>query len=283
MSSKALMDIVSEAPCIQNLEIIDCDSLFMTGFLSNDKSSPLTNLTNLTSLNVSYNRYMTDVILNIFIDAAPNLTALDISFCNLVKQYCKTIDANTIPDPSKVSLTLENLIEKTLSRKLHSINLSGIEVFNYQPASLINLLKDLKTLNEIHLTNLNGLKTETVIRLSQILPELKSINLNASIQDFDFSSDQKSVDSVFKEFIVDNEGNGAFSGFEVLKLKKAKIRSPMTIAENVANFKNLKHLDLSNAMIINSFSSVKQQKQFIEKFASNLGIENWYYIDLIFF
>ena len=269
MSSKTLMEMLSEVPSISNLEIIECDSLFMTGFLSYDKST-MSKLTNLTSLSLSYNRYLTDVVLNIFIDSAPNLSSLDISFCNLVKQNFKSIQANTIPDVSKVSLTLENLIEKTLNLKMNSVDISGIEIFNHQPASLLNLLKNMKSLTDVQLTNLPGLKVETVTQLYQLLPHLNCINLNNSIQDYDFSSTLKSVDSIFKDFILDDE-NESSSRIRVIKLSKARINYPINIADNLVNFKYLKHLDLSNAMIKNPFVNVKQQKQFIEKFGTNLG------------
>jgi hypothetical protein len=269
MSSRALLEIIQEAPSLVDLSLVYCDSLFMTGFLSISNNNMFKlNLQNLTSLSLSKNRYLTDFLLNLFIQSAPNLTSLDISYCCLTKNKLNSLTGSSA-DGSNVMLTLENLTSR-VSSQLISVDLSGIDMFNHNEASLINLLNKLPNLEEVHLANLPTLKAETVSKLCQLLPKLKQIDLSNSIQDYDSNLQTKSVECLFKELV--NVGEEGTSGqLEVIKLNKAKINNPQIIVENIGHFKSLRHLDLSNAVFRGSFGNLKRLNGFIESFASSLA------------
>lgn len=265
MSSKSLMDLLNEAPCLNQLEIINCDSLFMTGFVTINTGI---HLENLTSLSLSKNRYLTDFILNLFIDGAPNLTSLDLSFCTLTKTKFKSIDnTKQTNGSSNVMLTLENLIDR-INKNTLSLNLGGIEMFNHNEVSLISIVSKLPELQELHLSNLQGLKAETMCKLFEKLPKLKLIDLNNSIQECDFNSQLKSVEYLFKESV---DEISMTSRLETIKLYKAKINSPRMIAEQISYFKSLKYLDLSCAMFKGSFGNIKRLNEYIETFAKGLS------------
>jgi hypothetical protein len=98
LNSKVLIEFLREAPKIKSLSICYCDDLFMTGFLNystsfdtsssslNEENDKKLQLSNLSHLSLSKNRYLTDVILNFFTTAAPHLESLDMSCCNLSKK-----------------------------------------------------------------------------------------------------------------------------------------------------------------------------------------------------
>ncbi len=264
MSCKALLEILQEAPSLISLSLVNCDSLFMTGFLSTPKSNGFTfNLRNLRILSLSKNRYLTDYLLNLIIDSAPSLSSLDISYCSLIKNKLNTAEVNV----SNVMLTFANF-SSCINSKLVSIDLSGIDMFNYNGVLLIELLNKLPNLEELHLANLSTLKLETVSKSCQLLAKLKIIDLSNSIQDSDLHS--RSIEYLFKEvvYVADERTS---SHLEAIKLNKARINNPQIMVENIGYFKLLRHLDLSNAIFRCSFGSLKQLNKFIESFAYSLA------------
>lgn len=265
MSSKTLISLLNEVPYLNQLEIINCDSLFMTGFVTIDTAI---HLENLTTISFSKNRYLTDFLLNLFIDGAPNLISVDLSFCTLTKTKFKSIDnTKQINGSSNVMLTLENLIDR-LNKNTVSLNLGGIEMFNHNELSLISIVSKLPNLQELHLSNLPSLKSDTICKIFEKLPKLRLIDLNNSIQECDFNLQLKSVEYLFKESV--NEET-MVSQLETIKLNKAKINNPRIIAEQISYFKSLRHLDLSCAMFKSSFGNTKRLNEYIEKFANGLS------------
>ena len=279
MSSKTLVDIFNEAPKLKSLHLIQCDSLFMTGFLtySTIKSNNGFNLSNLTSLSLSKNRYLTDFLLNMFVNSAPSLKSIDISFCILTKTNYKSI-SNSINynnginiigssdsgSGSTVVLTIENLI-KQLSKlnDLNSLNLSGIDLFNHDDSLLLSLIESLPRLEELYLSNLPTLKVQSVNKIFNKLPKLKLIDLNASIQIDD--SNQKSIESIFET------ADRTLSNLETLKLNKAKINDPELLVKQISCLNRLVYLDLSCVMFQRSFGTVNRLNLYIESFAASLA------------
>ena len=166
MSSKSLIELFNEAPHLHTLQLIQCDSLFMTGFLTYSLTvkKPTFHLSHLTELNLSKNRYLTDFLLNVFLSSAPLLERLDISFCALTKTNYKSLANATSPNiassNSTVVLTVENLSHQ-LSKldKLKGLNLSGIDLFNNDNSLLAGLVNSLShKLEEVYLSHLSTLK-----------------------------------------------------------------------------------------------------------------------------
>ena len=210
MNSKTLIEILNEPPKLKSLHLIQCDSLFMTGFLtySTRKTVEKFNLANLNSLSLSKNRYLTDFLLNLFVNSASSLKSVDISFCTLTKTNYKSntnsinyktgikVSNNSNSDAgSTVVLTIENLIKQlTKLKDLSSLNLSGIDLFNHDDSLLLALTESLPNLQELYLSNLPTLKVQSVSKIFNMLLKLKLIDLNASIQIED--SNPKSIESI---------------------------------------------------------------------------------------
>ena len=278
MSSKSLIEIVDESPQLKTLRIIQCDSLFMTGFLSfslsADTSKKFFNLTNLTELCLSRNRYLTDFLLNLFLKSAPNLEKLDISFCSLTKSNYKSLNNSTNFSSnsgmgSTVVLTIENLSQElTKMRKLKGVNLSGIELFNHDNSLLSSLINSINQLEEVNLANLPTLKVESVRSILSKLENLNSIDLNGSIQVDDLNL--KSVEYILEALnSLPNTTNQ--TKLVTLKLNKAKINEPEQFLKQISRLNRLTYLDLSCVMFRRSFGTVERLKQYIENFAQSLS------------
>jgi hypothetical protein len=270
LSSKTLLELFDESPKLKSLQLIQCDSLFMSGFLTyNDK---IFKLQNLNELSLSRNRYLTDFLLNLFINSTPSLTKLDISYCNLTQTNFKSI-SNSINVNNKagstVVLTIENLISqlKQKSNKITSINLSGIELFN-QEDNLLNLADVLQNLNEIILCNMPNLKVESICKLFNIRPNLKSIDLTGSIQIDDLS--QKSVETILETSIHCHEDMK--SRLEIIKLNKSRINDHYLLMQQIGFLNRLTYLDLSSMLFQRSFNNKDKLQQFVSSFASNLAL-----------
>jgi hypothetical protein len=272
MSSKALIELLKEAPCLTSLHLMQCDSLLMTGFLNFTITNEI-KLENLTELVLSKNRYLTDTILNIFINATFNLKLLDISFCCLTKNKFKSLSNNneqkTQLSNSNVCLTLENLknIFDNKLKKLESINLSGIDLFNTDDEALVDLIDKLPELKVLKLASLPNLKLDSVSRILRKLSKLSQIDLENSIQIDDLN--QKSIETIL-ETITSMENN-LKDCFKIISMKKAKINNPQMLLEQIGSFENLVHLDLSCALFQRSFSTPARLNQYIENFAINLS------------
>ena len=279
MSSKTLIDLVQETPQLQWLMLDNCDSLFMTGFLSstaNTLETPFYNFLNLTQLSLSRNRYLTDFVLNLFVNSAPNLKSLDLSYCCLTKTNFKSIPHGTTlgePNkPSNVVLTVENLI-KLMSRKIECLNLSGIDMFNYDESRLIELASKVPELSEIYLAHLPNIKAETVSKLFKLLPKLRLIDLGCSMQLDDSNLQTKSIEAIFVDSLVHNAENEGerLANLQVIKMSKAKINNPQIILDQIGHFNMLTYLDLSNIMFKRSFATVTRLNQYIEELALKLA------------
>ena len=274
MSSKSLFEILKESPNLVSLELINCDSLFMTGFLSASSVQDL-RLESLRELFLSKNRYLTDNLLNLFVKAAPNLVSLDISFCSLTKNKFKSLsnsEQNQNFSASNVTLTLENfkvLLDRL--KKLTAINLSGIDLLNHDEEALVDLIEKLTELESLNLSNLQNLRVDAVSRVLRKTTKLKEIILENSIQIDD--SNQKSIETVL-ETITKQQNDFKSSPsplVKVINMKKAKINSPQLLMEQIGHFDCLTHLDLSCALFQRSFSTTTRLNQYIESFAQNLS------------
>lgn len=273
MSSKTLIEILREAPNLKSLSIIQCDSLFMSGFLTYSLTQGSSfDLTHLSHLSLSKNRYLTDFLINLFLNSTNSLESLDISFCLMTKKNFKSIisspDLNLNQSASAVVLTIENLLKQEVKlENLKSINLSGIEIFNHDEESLLKLVEKLKNLEEIYLSNLPFLKVDTVMKIFEKIPNLKLIDLNGSIQIDDLK--QNSVEHCLETSRLLH--NDEMSRLEILKLSKAKINDPRLFIEQIQHLSKLTYLDLSCAMFQRSFGTVDRLNNFIEQFAFNLS------------
>ncbi|CAF0730981.1 unnamed protein product [Brachionus calyciflorus] len=271
MSAKTLIDLLNEAPNLNNLSIIECDSLFMTGFLtfslSQDKIDALNNL---VELNLSKNRYMTDFLLNLFLNSTNSLQRLDLSYCNFTKTNFKSIE-NTkfqVPTLGNCVLTFENLIKQSKRlTNLESINLSGIDNLIHNQESFFELIEKLPNLKEIQLENLPNLKVDTVVKLLALTPRLKCINLNNSIQNDDLK--QNGIEIFLEK--SRNLHEDLNSHLEIIKLKRAKINDPRLLSSQFTSLIHLTYLDLSCMMFQRSFGTVNRLNEFVEEFAFNLS------------
>jgi hypothetical protein len=276
LSAKSLIDLVNEAPKLRSLSIVQCDSLFMSGFLAyNTQTSPKLKLQSLEELSLSKNRYLSDFLLTFFLaDSASALKTLDISYCYLTKSNFKSINStlvNTVPNAnSNVVFTIENLLKVAESLKsLKVIDLSGVDLFGHDEDALLNLTNRIANLEEIRLAHLPNLKVESVEKLfEQKNSTLKRIDLNDSVQVDDLR--QRSIETSLVKLNQTPEGR-TLSNIEVLKLNKAKINDPQVFIEQLAFMNRLTCLDLSCAMFQRSFNTLARLNQFIEQFAGCLA------------
>lgn len=277
MSSKTLIELLDQAPKLEKLSLIQCDSLFMSGFLAYTQSTNKDfNLANLKELSLSKNRYLTDFLINLFLNSIDQLESLDISFCSLTKTNFKSISnknsyLSNNQDSifgSTVVLTVENLLKQPVNLKhIKSLNLSGIEIFCHEEEFLISLVEMMPNLTEIYLSNLPNMKVETIFRLFEKVPNLKSIDLNGSIQFNELR--QLSIESCLEK--SKNLHADFTSRLEVLKLNKAKISNSNLFSESIAYFTRLTYLDLSCMMFQRSFGTPSRLSEFIENLAQNLS------------
>lgn len=271
LSAKSLIDLVNQAPHLESLELIHCDSLFMSGFLA--YSGLETNLKQLKHLSVSKNRYLSDSLINFFISDSRELKSLDISYCYLTKSSFKSISSNQ-PKPninSNVVLTVENLskqVERLIN--LTELNVSGIDLFNHDEDTLLDLVDKIPNLERIGLNDLINLRVGTVNKIIESRAStLRYIDLSNSVQIDDFR--QKSVEHCFQLSCPDS---ARLPNLNVIKMSKARINDPLVLVDVFSTIRTLTHLDLSCAMFQRSFTNIDQLNQFIERFANSLAQSN---------
>ncbi|RNA11116.1 F-box LRR-repeat 13-like isoform X2 [Brachionus plicatilis] len=268
MSANSLIALINEAPNLEQLSVIECDSLFMTGFLAISSQSRIDKLDNLTSLSLSKNRHLTDQLLNIFINSTTCLKHLDLSYCNFTKTKFKSVSNSSLNGNSLHScvLTFENLITKINNfLTLESLDLSGVENLLYNQDSFFEFIEILPSLSRIHLENLPNLKLETGIRIIQLTNNLKEINLNNSIQNYDLK--QNGVEVLLEKSCSEMSA----SSIQVLGLNRANINNRKLFSDQFSTLSQLTHLDLSCLMFNSSFGSANKLHEFTEQFATNIS------------
>ena len=282
LSARTLIDLLAQTPNLKSLSLIQCNSLFMTGFLAyNTAINPGLGLGKLEDLFLARNRYLSDSLLNFFTAlASGSLKSLDLSFCYLTKTKFKSLSNNNNTNNnnatafsnninSNVVLTVENLLKLVENLPLlHWLNLSGIDLFNHDDEALFALVEKIETLDRLYLANLPNLKVDTISCIfERKLTNLSHIDLSGSVQVDDFR--QKSVETCFLR-PEEGEGENLILPLQVLKMNKARINNPDLFVDQLACFSRLTHLDLSCAMFQRSFGSLHSLNRFIEKFSSNL-------------
>lgn len=267
MSASSLISLINEAPGLEQLSLIECDSLFMTGFLSIPNQSRIDRLENLKSLFLGKNRYLTDKLLNIFIDSTNKLTDLDLSYCNFTKTKFKSVK-NTSLNANSLSncvLTFENLISKLNHFfNLESLNLSGVENLIYNQDSFFEFIEVLPSLGRIHLENLPNLKLETGIQIIENMKNLIEINLNNSIQNYDLK--QNGI-----EALIEKSCSESGSSIQILRISRANINNRKIFSDTFSAFHQLKHLDLSCLVFNSTFGTATKLNEFIDSFSTNIS------------
>jgi hypothetical protein len=268
LSAKTLIDLLNQAPKLKSLHLIQCDSLFMSGFLAyNNNTSVFSDLKCLEELSLSRNRYLSDFLLNLFMQNCDklNLKRLDLSYCYLTKSNFKSVPYSLslmTTTNNNVLLTIENLIRIFDGHSgLRSVNLSGIDIFNNDESSLLNLIEKLKNLSELEMSNLPSLKVESLNKIL-LAKNLTIIDLSNSVQVDD--SRQPSFETCLNDNNIQN--------LKVLKLGKARINDPDLFVNNLSLMSGLTHLDLSCAQFQKSFINMNRLSAFIESFARNLSL-----------
>jgi len=287
LSSKSLIEMLNETSHLSSLSLIHCDSLFMSGFLANLSNSNLKfNLTHLTELCLSRNRYLSDFLINLFLSSTPNLSSLDISYCSLTKSNYKSVKGLSLTSNlsvdsnekgSTVVLTIENLVNKLkkYDLQLKSINLSGIDLFNHEEDSLISLLECMPALEHINLSNLPFLKTDIINKAFKKVSKLVEIDLSGSIQ-CDDDSKRPGIETCLQTLVENSsscltEGSISPSSIHTLKLNKAKINNSELFRKQFVQLKNLVHLDISCSMFQQGFANKTRLNEFIENFSKTLA------------
>jgi hypothetical protein len=283
MNSSTLVELLNSSPQLQSLRLIYCDSLFMTGFLVGSFSSKSQfNLANLTELSLSKNRYLTDLLLGLFVDSAPQLTKLDISYCCLTKSNYKSLNktglAKTTSNikPSSAVLTLEYilyLVQEKLNR-LTSINLSGIGLFNHDDEALYAIADNLIELTELYLADLPSIKASTIGRVLSKLDKLESIDLSGSAQ----SGDNKQSNVQSNTGVEAALAAVTSEHIKTIKLNRAVVYDSKLLAEvfslassSISFSSKLVYLDMSCALFKQSFVNSKALNEYIEQLAIGLS------------
>lgn len=267
MSANTLISLLNEAPSLEKLCLVECDSLFMTGFLSIPNQSRIDQLENLKNLSLSKNRYLTDKLINIFIDSTSKLTHLDLSYCNFTKTKFKSVNNSSLnaDSLSNCVLTFENLISKiNYFLNLKSLNLSGVENLIYNQDSFFEFIQILPSLDRIHLENLPNLKLETGIQIIQNIKNPIEINLNNSIQNYDFKQNGLEV-------LIEKSCSQFGSSIQILTLYRANINNKKLFSDTFSTLNQLKHLDLSCLVFNSSFGTANKLNEFIDNFSTNIS------------
>lgn len=275
LSSKTLIKLIDESPCLASLQLSHCDSLFMSGFLGRqpNKDGTFFNLNKLTHLSLSKNRYLTDYLFNMFTASTSSLESLDLSYCCLTKSNYKSLSENNLKlvkdSASMAVLTLENLIRSLsqIGHSLKSINLSGIDLFNHDEKALLDVISKLPNLEELHLARLASIRLETMTKIQSSLPNLKHLDLNCSMQSDDGSTGN--VEGLMLASVMCHADKQ--SQWRIAKLNKGKVQSPQLLLDSLLCMPNLRHLDLSAIMFHCSFGTVNKRNEYIESFATNLS------------
>ena len=271
MSSRTLGDLLTAASYLHTLHLVQCDGLFMTGFLMSQQQ-PFA-MRSLVELSLSKNRYLTDHSFNLLVNAAaPALARLDISFCNLTKTNYKSVSSSllqaagtTSSTASTVVFTVENLIKQLNNNggggqvDLRSLDLSGIELFNHDEVSLLALGDATPRLEELRVAQLANLRVDTLGRLVAKLPALTLIDLNASCQ---FDLTKATGRSVSIEQCL------SLTRLRVLNMRKSIVCDAVRLSRQLVDFAaTLTHLDLSCA----TFVSASDQRLGPLEFARSIG------------
>lgn len=132
LREKVFNGILQRLTNLQSLEIDNCRELFMSGRLFksiNDKSAIFTACSNVTSISLCNNRYLSDAIFNRVISAMPNIQRLDLSGCHI--SFHNGLYRKFYPDyeqdASENVLTFHYILQFIEARaaQLKEINFSG--------------------------------------------------------------------------------------------------------------------------------------------------------------
>ena len=288
LNSKILFNLLKVAPNLEKLHLIQCDNLFMNGFIVQTNFNEL-KLERLKELSLSKNRFLNDQIFDMFLEMSPNLTKLDMSYCFLTKTqfmslkgYSNHENADAVYKLSSAIFTFENmciLIEKH-GEKLKSLNLTGVDLLNKEE-NILKLLVYIENLNlnELVMENMNTLKVKTACKILNKQNKLSILNFNNSMQtQDDFSNGNYTISNAFELFFTELFDNTSGAMHDLcdtlteLRLKKLFFNANCYILYDISKLRNLRILDLSYCTFNTSFSNKTQLNLFIKQFASNLGM-----------
>ncbi|XP_072039848.1 uncharacterized protein [Amphiura filiformis] len=177
VTSAVFMDMVSNCPNLQKLDLSRCNSLFMSGILlSKNQEQIAACFQHLTCLNLDGIRYLSDTLLNRLVAVAPNLQRLSLASCNIAFEVvlCPTSEGRV----SMSYLTVSNLVNilKERATKIKSLNLSHTGVSN-SALKAIAAVPNLQ-LEEIYLRKCSSMGNEGVKALVEKQTELKVFDAN---------------------------------------------------------------------------------------------------------
>lgn len=260
ISEKKILNILREFNSIKILEIENCREVFMSGCLLEkeiDRNKIANSFANIETLLLVHNRYLTDSLLNQFGILMPKLSEIslagcDISFHNGVYRKFYT---NTETEPSKCVLTFQfishflkcrakllkklnfsttlidggalSILAAIKELQLHSLKINACHQLTNN--EIINFIRtQQQSLTEIELTFTVRLTDQTLIKISEILPNLKILKVGrcGALTDIGL----KSIGNMKKLTILDISG--------------CKLLTSDCIIHGIAKYKNENFIEL---------------------------------------
>lgn len=213
ISEKAILKILKEFTSIKLLEIENCREVFITGCLLEkeiDRNTIANSFANIETLLLVHNRYLTDSLLNQFGTLMPKLSELSLAGCNMsfhngYRKFYKTSNTETeTEEPSKSVLTIQFVLHflSCRAKLLRKLNFSST-LIDGNSLNVLAAIDDLQLnsikMNACHqLTNMEitnfirsqqhslteleliftvRLTDQTLIKISEILPNLKILKV----------------------------------------------------------------------------------------------------------
>ncbi|KAG6440477.1 hypothetical protein O3G_MSEX001298 [Manduca sexta] len=238
---KVFVHILQNCQNLEALHIQSCKELFMSGRLLEGKTEGLlaNNLENLKCLSLSGNQYLTDVLVNRFISAAPYLEELNLSSCSLqfhlglVKKFYPP-GSDVFHNPSESVLTFYFILQlivakaKTIKHLLFSNTL--IDGAALKSLSEVDNLK-LETL-QVH--SCDQLTNTGILALTTHQTLLKALDIGLCTRVTD-----QSLVHICKNLVH----------LEYLNIQRCRAVTDLGIAE-LGKLKKLKSLNISQCELI---------------------------------
>ncbi|XP_037031814.1 F-box/LRR-repeat protein fbxl-1 [Bradysia coprophila] len=265
LREKYLNSILKKVKNLEALEIENCRELFMSGRLfdkDRDKKTICHACRNVTSLALTYNRYLSDALFHRFATIMPKLNSLDLSGCHISfhRGLYKKFYPDSQKDASESVLTFHYIFQfiQCEAQLIKSLNFSYTLIDGAALTSLSEI-GELK-LEVLRLRSCDQLTNSGIISLVQVQPTLVELDLSSCV---------RLTDPGLMEIC------SSLSALKILKLRRCRAITDLGVKE-VANLK-LKFLDISECEsvtgrgIIDGIAKV-QNLSLMELYVSALNI-----------
>jgi F-box and leucine-rich repeat protein 9 len=235
---RQLMALLIETKNLKTLKIQNSRELFMSGrlFESNELD-----LRHVTSLSLSQNQYLSDILFSRITSKMPHLSSLDLSSNSISfhrglykKFYPKSNDDDEVGSESVFTFHFISKFIKKRAVMIKHLNFNST-LIDGDTLSLLSEIEDLQ-LESLHLKQCDQLTNDGFISLIRVQTNLKELDLTFSVRITD-----KSIIEICENL----------KELRVLKLRRCRSITDNAV-KMIAELKKLKYLDLSECEALTS-------------------------------